>query len=80
LFHKDFRKTYISEKYCDEKIKEFHDHKLGQLTMNAYAKRFLDLFRYITLLKDEKVKVKHFLSGFPQSYQEKIEFYKPKTC
>jgi hypothetical protein len=39
-FEKYFRKAYLSEKYFDGKIKEFHEHKLGKLTMDAYAKIF----------------------------------------
>ena len=29
--------------------------------------------------KDEKVKVQWFLSGLPQSYKDRIEFYEPRT-
>jgi hypothetical protein len=65
-------------KYYDDKIKEFHEHKLGRLTMDAYAKRFMELM-YVPYLKDEKNIVQHFLSGFPQSYHDIIEFDKPKT-
>jgi hypothetical protein len=39
----------------------------------------MELLRYVTYLKDEKERIQHFLSGFPQSYQERIEFNKPKT-
>jgi hypothetical protein len=69
----------LSEKYIDDKIKELYEHKLGQLTMDAYAKRFMELLRYVPYLKDEKAKVQRFLSGLLQSYQDKIEFDKPKT-
>jgi hypothetical protein len=47
--------------------------------MDAYAKIFLELLRYVPYLKDEKERIQHFLSGFPQSYQDRIEFDKPKT-
>jgi hypothetical protein len=40
-FEKYFRKPYLSKKYFDGNIKEFHEHKLGKLTMDAYAKRLL---------------------------------------
>jgi hypothetical protein len=33
LFEKYFRKKYLSEKYFDEKTKEFYELKLGQLTI-----------------------------------------------
>jgi hypothetical protein len=67
-FENYFRKVYLPEKYYDGKIKEFHEHKLGQLTMDSYAKRFLELLRYVPYLKDNKVRIQCFLSGLPQSY------------
>jgi hypothetical protein len=75
-FEKYFQKAYLSEKYYDEKIKEFHAHKLGQLTMNEYTKRFMELLRYVLHLKDDKDRVQRFLSGLPQSYQDR----KAKCC
>ena len=47
--------------------------------MEEYANKFLELLRYVRYIKDEKVKVQHFLSGLPQSYKDKIEFYEPRT-
>jgi hypothetical protein len=47
--------------------------------LDAYAKIFLDLLRYVSYLKGENVRIQHSLSGLPQSYQEKIEFDRPKT-
>jgi hypothetical protein len=34
----------------------------------------MDLLRYLPYHKDEKVRIQCFLSGIPQSYQDKIEF------
>ena len=56
-FEKYFRKAYLPEKYYDEKIKEFHEHKLGKLTMDSYAKNFIELLRYFPYLKYEKERV-----------------------
>jgi hypothetical protein len=44
-------------KYHDGKIKEFHGHKLEQLTMDEYVKRFMELLRYVPYIKDEKVEI-----------------------
>jgi hypothetical protein len=33
--------------------------------MDAYAKRFLELLRYVPYLKDEKARIQHFLNGLP---------------
>jgi hypothetical protein len=46
--------------------------------MDAYAKRFMELLRYVPFLKDKKVRVQCFLIGFTQSYKDRIEFDKPK--
>ena len=47
--------------------------------MEEYANKFLELLRYVKYIKDEKVKIHHFLSGLPQSYKDRIEFYEPRT-
>jgi hypothetical protein len=74
-----FRKAYLSKRYYDGKIREFYEHKLGQLTMDEYVKRFIELLRYVPYIKYEKVKIECFLSGLPQSFRDRIEFYEPKT-
>ena len=53
--------------------------RLGQQTIEEYANRFLELLRYVRYIKDEKVKIQHFLSGLPQSYKDRIEFYEPRA-
>ena len=47
--------------------------------MDEYANKFLELLRYVRYIRDEKVKVQCFLSGLPQSYKDRIEFYEPRT-
>ena len=47
--------------------------------MDEYANKFLELLRYVRYIRDEKLKVQHFLSGLPQSYKDRIEFYEPRT-
>ena len=47
--------------------------------MDEYANKLLELLRYVRYIRDEKVKVQHFLSGLPQSYKDRIEFYEPRT-
>ena len=47
--------------------------------MEEYENKFLDLLRYVRYIKDEKVKIQRFLSGLPQSYKDKIEFYEPRN-
>jgi hypothetical protein len=71
-FEKYFKEAYVSKKYFEGKIKEFHEQKLGKLTMEAYDKMFLELLRHVPYFKDEKTRIQHFLSGLPQSYQDKI--------
>ena len=78
-FNKYFKQKYHSYRYYDEKIKEFHELKLGQLTMEEYANKLLELLRYVRYIKDDKVKIQHFLSGLPQAYKDIIEFDELRT-
>ena len=47
--------------------------------MEEYENKFLELLRYVQYIRDEKVKFQRFLSGLPQSYKYRIEFYEPRT-
>jgi hypothetical protein len=69
----------LSEKYFDEKAKEFYELKLGQLTIEEYVSKFLDLLRCVLYIKAEKEKVQCFISGLPKEYRNQIEFDEPKT-
>ena len=78
-FKKYFKQKYLSDRYYDDKIKEFHELRLGQYTMDEYENKFLELLRYVRHIRDEKVKIQWFLIGFPQAYKDRIEFYEPRT-
>ena len=56
-FEKHFKKKYLSKKYLDRKTKEFYELKLGQLNIEEYVNKFLELLRYVPYINDEKVKV-----------------------
>ena len=60
---KVFKQKYLSDRYYDDKIKEFHELRLGQQTMEEYANKFLELLRYVRYIKYEKVKIQSFMSG-----------------
>src|SRR5713101_7882134 len=76
---KHFKQKYLSDMYYDDKIKEFHELKLGQLTMEEYENKFLELLRYVRYIRDDKVKIQHFLSGIPQSYKDMIDYDEPQS-
>jgi hypothetical protein len=78
-FEKYFNKKYLSEKYFDGKTKEFYELQLGQLTIDEYINKFLELIRYVPYIKNEKVKMQQFISGIPWSFQDRIEFDEPNT-
>jgi hypothetical protein len=55
LSEKYFKKKYLSEKYSDGKTKEFYELKLGQLTIEEYIIKFLELIRYVPYIKDATI-------------------------
>ena len=60
-----FTRKYLSKWYHDRKRKEFYELGLGQLTMDEYVSKFLELLRYDDYIKEEKVKIQIFVSGMP---------------
>ena len=78
-FQKYFKERYLTERFYDEKAKEFHDLWLGQQTMDEFINYFTSLLRYVPYLKEEKAKVQRFVSSLPMYMRERIEFDNPRT-
>ena len=49
------------------------------MTMEDLINKFLDLLWFVPYIKGENVKIQWFLSDFPESYKDRIEFDNPKT-
>jgi hypothetical protein len=58
---------------------EFFELKLGSMTINKYERRFLKILKYVTFIKDEKVKIQRYMSGFPSFISKTIQYDEPKT-
>jgi hypothetical protein len=78
-FKKYFENKYLTKRYYDKKMKEFFELKLGSMTIDEYERRFLELLKYVSFIKDETVKIQRYLSGFPSFISEKIQYDDPKT-
>jgi hypothetical protein len=78
-FKKYFEKKYLNKRYYDKKMKEFFEIKLGSMTIDEYEKRFLELLKYVSFIKDETIKIQRYLSGLPTFINEKIQYDDPKT-
>jgi hypothetical protein len=57
----------------------FFELRLGSMTMEEYENNFLGLSKYLGFIKDEKVNIQRFSSGFPYFYKENIQFYESRT-
>jgi hypothetical protein len=60
-------------------MKEFFELKIGSMTIHEYERRFLELLKYVSFIKDETINIQRYLSGFPPFISEKIEYDDPKT-
>ena len=60
-------------------MQEFFDLRLGNMTMDEYVKKFLDLMRYVTCIHEDKIKIHRFLSGLPSFYKDRIQYDEPKS-
>jgi hypothetical protein len=78
-FKRYFKKKYLTKRYYDRKKKEFFELKLGNMTIDEYERRFLELLKYVSFIKDESVKIQRYLSGLPPSVGDKIQYDDPET-
>eukprot|EP00253_Pinus_taeda_P011080 PITA_11080 len=78
-FQRFFKERYLTERFYDEKAREFHDLRLGQQTMDGFITRFTSLLRYVPYIREEKAKVQRFISSLPAYMRERIEFDNPKS-
>jgi hypothetical protein len=53
-------------------MQELFELKLGNMTMDENERKFLELLRYVSFIRDEKVKIHRFLGGFPSLYKNTI--------
>ena len=59
-FHRIFKEKYMFERFFNIKVKEFHESRMGFMTMDSFINIFLDLLHYVPYIKDEKVKYNNF--------------------
>jgi hypothetical protein len=78
-FKKYFENKYLTKRYYDKKMKEFFELKLGCMTIDEYERRFLELLKYVSFIKDETVKIQKYLSGLPSFISDKIQYDDLKT-
>ena len=50
-FHKIFQEKYMSERFFDRKVKEFHELRMRSMTMDAFINIFLDMLHYVPYIK-----------------------------
>jgi hypothetical protein len=60
-------------------MKDFFELKLRGMTIDEYERRFLELLKYVSFIKDETVKIQRYLSGLPSFISDKIHYDDPKT-
>jgi hypothetical protein len=60
-------------------MKELFELNLGSMTIDEYERKFLELLKYVSFIKDETVNIQRYLSGFPSFISYKVQYDDPKT-
>jgi hypothetical protein len=60
-------------------MKELFELKLGRMTIDEYERRFIELLKYLSFIKDETVKIQRYLSGLPAFISDKMKYDNPNT-
>eukprot|EP00253_Pinus_taeda_P030332 PITA_30332 len=79
IFQRYFKERYLTERFYDEKGREFHDLRLRQHTMDEFITRFTSFLRYVPYIREEKAKMQRLVSNLPPYMRERIEFDNPKS-
>jgi hypothetical protein len=56
-FKNHFEKKYLTNRYYDKKMKQLFELKLGSMTIDEYERRFLELLKYLSFIKDVLVNI-----------------------
>ena len=56
-FERLFKNKYLSERYYDDRAKEFYELQMGSMKDEEYTSIFLELLIYVPYLREEKAKV-----------------------
>jgi hypothetical protein len=78
-FKEYFENKYLTKRNYNKKMKDFFELKLGSMTIDEYERRFLELLKYVSFIKDDTVKLQRYLSGLPPFISDKIQYDDPKT-
>jgi hypothetical protein len=60
-------------------MKDLFELKLGSMTIYEYERRFLEILKYVSFIKDETIKIQRYLSGLKLFINDKIQYDDPKT-
>lgn len=69
-----FKGKYVIECYFDDQAKEFHDLKLGQMSMDELITKFTHFLRYVLYIREEKAKAQRFIRCLLTYFKERIEY------
>jgi hypothetical protein len=60
-------------------MKELFEFNLGSMTIDENERRFLELLKCVSFIKDERVKIHRYLSGLIFFISDKHKYDDPKT-
>jgi hypothetical protein len=60
-------------------MKDFFELNLGSMTIDEYQRRYLELLKYVSFIKEEQVNIQRYLSGVPSFISDKIQYDDPNT-
>jgi hypothetical protein len=54
-FKRYFQRKYLTKDYYDKKMKELFELNFGSPMIDEYERKFLELLKYVSFIKDEQV-------------------------
>jgi hypothetical protein len=68
----------LTKRYYNNKMKELFELELRSMTIDEYESRFLEMLKYVSFIKDEKVTIDRYLSLISSFMSDGIQYDDPK--
>jgi hypothetical protein len=78
-FKRYFQNKYLTKQYYAKKMEEFFKLRLGSMVIDEYERISLEMFKYVTFIKDEKDKIHRYLNVLLSFISDKIQYDDLKT-
>jgi hypothetical protein len=79
LFEERFRRKYLPAYYEEQQVGAFHALVQGNITVEEYEIRFMELVKYVSYMDNDQRQAEHFVYGLNPKIRAMVRMWKPSS-